>query len=81
MEIPESKSLAPDRKSIIKTVCKFYKIEEDQIFSGKRGTERSKRMKLCIFQKPGNLLQNQLGFPPRVSLLHKWKDGLLELYP
>ncbi len=42
-EIPESKSLAPDTISIIKTVCNFYKIEEGQIFFVKRGTENEPR--------------------------------------
>ena len=42
-EIPESKSLAPDNKSILKTVCSFYKINEDRIFLVKRGTENEPR--------------------------------------
>lgn len=42
-EIPASKSLAPDTKDILKTVCEFYKINDDQIYSVKRGTENEPR--------------------------------------
>ena len=43
MEIPESKSLAPNNKRILKTVCSFYQINEEQLFSVKRGTENEPR--------------------------------------
>jgi len=42
-EIPESKTLAPDRKNIIETVCRFYKTDEEQLLSVKRGTENEPR--------------------------------------
>jgi len=37
--ISELKSLAPDNKSILKTVCGFYKINDGRIFLVRRGTE------------------------------------------
>ncbi|MBW1898921.1 MAG: transposase [Deltaproteobacteria bacterium] len=42
-EIPDSKALAPDGESIIKTICRYYKIDEEKIFSVKRGTENEAR--------------------------------------
>ena len=36
-EIPESKSLAPDNESIIKTVCDIYNIGEEDLFAKRRG--------------------------------------------
>lgn len=42
-EIPESKILIPDMDRIIKTVCQFYKIEEDQLYFVKRGVENEPR--------------------------------------
>ena len=42
-EIPDSKNIAPDGESIIKTICSYYKIDEEKVFSVKRGTENEAR--------------------------------------
>jgi len=42
-EVPDSKILAPDGESIIKIVCRYYKIDEEKMFSVKRGTENEAR--------------------------------------
>jgi len=42
-EVPESKILAPDAESIIKLVCRYYKIDEEKMFSVQRGTENEAR--------------------------------------
>ena len=43
MEVPHSKALAPDSETIIETICRFYKIHRDQLFTVKRGTENEPR--------------------------------------
>ena len=41
--IPQSKSLAPDRQSIIKAVCKFYDVEEGDLAAVRRGVRNEPR--------------------------------------
>ncbi len=36
-EIPETKFLAPDASKIIRKICKFYNVNEEEIFSSRRG--------------------------------------------
>jgi putative transposase len=43
MEVPDSKILAPDSETIIETVCRFYKIHRDKLFTVKRGIENEPR--------------------------------------
>jgi len=42
-EVPESKRLTPDMERIKKTVCSFYQINEEHLFSAKRGMENEPR--------------------------------------
>jgi len=44
MEVPDSKALAPDSETIIETICRFYKIHRDKLFTVKRGTENEPRL-------------------------------------
>lgn len=43
MEVPDSKILAPDSETMIETVCRFYKIHRDKLFTVKRGIENEPR--------------------------------------
>ncbi|MCF8068528.1 MAG: transposase [Desulfobacterales bacterium] len=42
-EIPASKSLSPERDSIIKRICRFYDIDREQLLLARRGTENEPR--------------------------------------
>ena len=42
-DVPQSKILAPDRSTIIKAVCGFYKVEEKDIAVVRRGVQNEPR--------------------------------------
>lgn len=42
-EVPDSTQLAPDRKQILKEVCRHYGVEEKELLTGQRGKENEPR--------------------------------------
>lgn len=42
-EVPQSKALAPDRRTLIKAVCDFYDTVEKKLIAMRRGTENEPR--------------------------------------
>ena len=42
-DIPQSKALIPGHEEILKTVCQFYSIDEDDLYKSKRGVTNEPR--------------------------------------
>lgn len=52
MEVPESKSLAPDGERIIDAVCGFYKTGRSELFHSRRGTmNEARNMAIYLFRQ------------------------------
>lgn len=85
-QIPESLQLAPDLRSIIKAVCRFYGIEEKELFQARRGASNEPRnvaIYLSRMLRRDSLLSlskafNMTGYSPAGSAIERIRKKMPE---
>jgi REP element-mobilizing transposase RayT len=84
-QIPESSELAPALRVIMKAVCKYYNIEEEEILQARRGTlnePRNVAIYLCRMLRRDNLLMvgesfNMAGYSSASSTIERVRKKLI----